>query len=67
MSGMASSTPVAQSEAQLRAQAMERARASLRLEGMDLSPAALAVAQRHAASDKTGKQLVEEMSKLPLT
>ncbi len=53
-------------EASLRAQALDVARASCRLEGLELDTAAVAVTDRYVAGELTGEQLVEEMIRLPL-
>lgn len=55
------------SESSLRARAIDLARASCRLEGLELSPAAVAVSDRYVAGELTGEQLVEEMIRLPLS
>ncbi len=54
-------------EARLRARAIDVARASCRLEGLELSPAAVAVTERYVAGELTSEQLVEEMIRLPLS
>lgn len=56
-----------ETEASRRAEAIKAARASCRLEGLDLDPAALSVADRYVAGELTGEQLVEEMIRLPLS
>ncbi len=54
-------------EATLRARAIDVARASCRLEGLELSAAAVAVTERYVAGELTSEQLVEEMIRLPLS
>lgn len=49
-----------------RADAIERARASSRLEGLDLDPAALALTERYVTGELSSDQLLGEMIRLPL-
>jgi hypothetical protein len=49
-----------------RAAAIEQARASARLEGLELDSAAVALTERYAAGDLTSDDLLDEMIHLPL-
>jgi hypothetical protein len=49
-----------------RGDAIERARASSRLEGLDLDPATLALTERYVKGELSSDQLLEEMIRLPL-
>lgn len=63
---MQPSTATTTPEAVHRAHAVDEARASSRLEGIDLDEAGQAVAQRYIDGKLNGEQLVEEMIRLPL-
>ena len=54
-------------EASLRARAIDVARASCRLDGLEPDQAAVAVTERYVAGELTGEQLVEEMIRLPVS
>lgn len=62
-----SGSPVRASDERIRrADAVAQARASVRLEGVDLDVAALVIAESYVDGTLTGAQLVEEMIRLPL-
>jgi hypothetical protein len=63
---MERSIAVVDSEREIRAWGIAQARASSRLEGVDLSPGGQAVAQRYIDGEIDSDQLVQEMAKLHL-